>query len=328
MVLGATACSSNSYVPYEDNKKNVESGTATEKKEKETEKEEKFKEVDGKVEVYLPVHYTYSAEQQYQDEEKIGPNEGSLEYDENGLLLTEKFHGEEDIDGFNEWDYENSYNYNSEYQLTGGTDQEEDARSVNGGEDQYYYNYDEDGRLLSVECVDEEFDICYEMESETGTLTRYNSNRCNSNDEGYWDYEVYWDYTYEYDTDGNITRYDEEYNRVSDGYYEYSGCYTYEYNEDGNVIKKVHTDYLGNEKEEFVEYDKDGYITSCDGIKLGEGIKIKYNKQHKPVTLEYRGERKSSFSYEYKNDLISKIIIYNDGEEKEQMVLEYDEHDK
>ena len=41
MVLGATACSSNSYVPYEDNKKDVESGIATEKKEKEAEKEEK-----------------------------------------------------------------------------------------------------------------------------------------------------------------------------------------------------------------------------------------------------------------------------------------------
>lgn len=277
------------------------------------EKKDKFKEVDGKVEVYLPVHYIHSELQESYDNELIVQNEGNMKYDNNGLLLKAERHEEDNSDGFSEYNYTNSCRYNTKYQLAQVKD--ESGEGTEKEIEQFSYHY-QDGILSSIEESQDGYTSYYAFDKESGLLLKeehYGSDYSGT---------VTRTYTYTYDKDANIKRYDKNYNSTVQGS-SYEGSYVYEYNEIGNVIKQIHTDYSGTVREKNIVYDKDGYITSCDDIE-GDNMKIKYNNQHKPVMIAY-GDRR--VNYEYENSLISKISYVDWDGKKRKLSFKYDEND-
>lgn len=310
MLFSLTACGSRKN--EKEIKENTQSGKSVETTGGKN--EEKFQAVDGKVEVYLPVHYTFSQTQESYGKEIIVQDEGNMEYDQNGLLMKEEIHEESNIDGFTESDYTNTYRYNTKYQLVHVNDESEYASYYDGGTVEYSYDY-EDGNLSSIERVGRTGEeTVYSFDQESGVLIQsvaYDTSLSGT---------VTRTYTYQYDKDANITRYDTNYDSTKNGS-EYEGYYFYEYDEKGNVVKRVHVDYEGDQSEASVVYDAEGYITSCDEIKFN-GIQIEYNELHKPVSISY-SDRK--LRYEYDNNLISKIYSESD-EDTAVLNLQYDEN--
>ena len=105
MVMNVTSCNMKKKAEVLKDKVKEQVKEQVEK----VEKNQKFKEVDGKIEVYLPVHYIHQRSDDYAD---IARNEGTMDYDENGLLLEEDLHKEEGCEGdLDAWDYSNYYRY-------------------------------------------------------------------------------------------------------------------------------------------------------------------------------------------------------------------------
>ena len=300
MLFNLTACHSNKDIntSEKENTKSVENKKKTGKK---------FKEVDGKIEVYLPTRFTFSATEGEEGNEIVVHDETELTYDSNGLLIKEKIHDEENKTEYYQDDCVNSYRYNTDYQMV-------KAFIDEGDEKEYSYEYKK-GKITgySVKNVDSnEVEQHYILDKETGLLNEI------KNDNG-----SKLSFTYQYDQDANVTKCNEEY-YSEDSSYTGESNYLYEYNEDGNVVKETYIEYNGQTEVKKLTYDKDGYITSCEGLRVldiadNTPTKFSYNQQHKPVTII---SRSNQWNYHYKKGLISKIS-YGDGD----YVFKYDEND-
>ena len=102
------------------------------------------------------------------------------------------------------------------------------------------------------------------------------------------------------------------------------GGYRYEYDQEGNVVKGISL-YSTEHTEKNFSYDKEGYMTKCEGLHSLDDydntpFTFRYNEQHKPITIS-NGYCK--WEYEYGKDLVSKIT-YDDGVYD----IKYDENKK
>ncbi|MEE1341762.1 MAG: hypothetical protein U0L23_03525 [Lachnospiraceae bacterium] len=217
-------------------------------------------------------------------------------YDNRGLLLEKEFYDVITKKAF-EMGSPDSYRYDKEYQMVSAV--------YNVGEKwNYSYHYDQ-GKLtdFDVKYVDSGKEIsCYTFDKKTGLLKeadhKSESRLC---------------YSYEQDEHGRITKYSVKRLYYSDKDKAEEGGYRYEYDQEGNVVKGISL-YSTEYTEKNFSYDKEGYMTKCEGLHSLDDydntpFTFRYNEQHKPITIS-NGYCK--WEYEYGKDLVSKIT-YDDG---------------
>ena len=219
MVISATGCDGN-------NKTDILPNKVKEQVEKE-EKNQKFKEVDGKMEVYLPVHYTCSRTESG-NKDMVVHDEGSFTYDSDGLLVEDTFHDESNTTVREWYSYDNSssYQYNTEYQMM--------KAHKNEQEDKVEYSYDyEDGKLICYGIDDTTINHEYYdyFNKETGLVEEYEWNEGETK------------YSYEFDENGMIAKCS---SHTSFNDNEYDDFTRYKYDEKGNVIEKIPSDLNEN----------------------------------------------------------------------------------
>ncbi len=302
MLMGITGCSSEP----ENNKgeertslqkENEELEDSTVEEPKET---VEFKEVDGKIQVYLPVQYTST----WDYEDSKGTHTVEYLYDDRGLLETIRdVEREEASDGDYFTSEENYYKYNDDYQLI---EMIEDNKSTT-------YEYYQNGDLYRV--VQDGYAYTFENNIMIDGYSRY------------WNYST--------NEDGYIT--DISCNHYNGGDTTFQSENKYYYDDQNRLEKMVCTDYNYNEKTYEVLYSDQGLITSYgegkmsyneDGkIESREGKNYFYgdNGLISHIIDTNRDEDKSRYLVRFEYDEYGNLIKMYTDDNKQEEKIEYKE---